>query len=172
VQLRRSLGLLDVALFFLIACTNLQWVATAAAAGPSSLPVWLIGCLAMFIPVSVAVMYLSKQYPEEGGMYVWSKRAFGPFGGFMTGWTYWCSNLPYFPALLYFTAGNALFIAGGNSGAWSKSYDHDGSKHVGRTIERNCRNGETQSFSIQKFDHCQPIHGISEIGERSIRLWS
>lgn len=121
MQLRRSLGLLDVALFFLIACTNLQWVATAAAAGPSSLPVWLIGCLAMFVPVSVAVMYLSKQYPEEGGMYVWSKRAFGPFGGFMTGWTYWCSNLPYFPALLYFTAGNALFIAGGNSGALSAS---------------------------------------------------
>lgn len=112
MELRRSLGLLDVALFFLIACTNLQWVATAAAAGPSSLPVWIIGCLAMFVPLSICVMYLSSRYPEEGGMYVWSKRAFGPFGAFITGWTYWCSNLPYFPALLYFTAGNALYIAG------------------------------------------------------------
>jgi len=45
-------------------------------------------------------------------MYVWSKHAFGSFGGFITGWTYWCANLPYFPALLYFTAGNALFVAG------------------------------------------------------------
>ncbi len=66
----------------------------------------------MFVPLSVCVMYLSSRLPEEGGLYVWSKAAFGPFAGFITGWTYWCSNLPYFPALLYFTAGNALFIAG------------------------------------------------------------
>jgi glutamate:GABA antiporter len=115
VQLRRSLGLFDVVLFFLIAGTNLQWVATAAAAGPSSLPVWLIGCAAIFVPIAIVVMHLSKLYPEEGGMYVWTKRAFGPFAGYMTGWTYWCSNLPYFPALLYFTAGNALFISGGTA---------------------------------------------------------
>ena len=53
-------------------------------------------------------------------MYVWAKRAFGPFAGFFTGWTYWASNLPYFPALLYFAAGNALFVAG-NGGALSSS---------------------------------------------------
>ena len=52
---------------------------------------------------------------------MWAKRAFGPFGGFMTGWTYWCSNLPYFPALSYFTAGNALYIAGSNAGWLSTS---------------------------------------------------
>jgi glutamate:GABA antiporter len=62
------------------------------------------------------VIFLSSHYPEEGGMYVWSKRAFGPFAGFLTGWTYWASNLPYFPALLYFAAGNALFITGTNGG--------------------------------------------------------
>jgi amino acid transporter len=121
MHLRRSLGLLDVALFFLIACTNLQWVATAAAAGPSSLSVWCIGCLAMFVPLSVAVMHLSHAFPEEGGMYVWSKRAFGPFAGYITGWTYWCSNLPYFPALLYFMAGNALFLSGAASHRLSES---------------------------------------------------
>ncbi len=47
-------------------------------------------------------------------MYVWSKRAFGPFAGFFTGWTYWTSNLPYFPALLYFAAGNALYFGNWN----------------------------------------------------------
>jgi amino acid transporter len=120
-ELKRSLGLFDVALFFVIACTNLQWVATAAAAGPRSLPVWLIGCLAMFVPIAVVVMALSRRYPEEGGMYVWSKRAFGPFAGYMSGWTYWCTNLPYFPALLYFMAGNALFIGGSSTKALSGS---------------------------------------------------
>lgn len=116
MQLRRSLGLADVALFFVVAGSNLQWVATAAAAGPSSLGVWILGCLAMFVPLSLCVVYLTSQHPDEGGMYVWSKRAFGPFAGFFTGWTYWTSNLPYFPALLYFAAGNALFASGGNGG--------------------------------------------------------
>ncbi len=51
-------------------------------------------------------------YPAEGGLYVWTRKAFGNFAGFMTGWNYWGSNLPYFPSLLYFAAGNALFIGG------------------------------------------------------------
>jgi glutamate:GABA antiporter len=116
MQLRRALGLADVVLFFVVAGSNLQWVATAAAAGASSIPVWVIGALAMFAPLSIAVIFLSSQHPDEGGMYVWSKRAFGPFAGFLTGWTYWASNLPYFPALLYFAAGNALFITGTSGG--------------------------------------------------------
>jgi len=113
--LRRSLGLADVALFFVVTGSNLQWVAAAAAAGPSSLPVWLIGAGLMFLPLSIVVIYLSSHYPDEGGMYMWSKRAFGPFAGFMTGWAYWTSNLTYFPALLYFAAGNGLFVTGSAS---------------------------------------------------------
>lgn len=121
MQLRRTLGLTDVVLFFVVAASNLQWVATAAAAGPSAIPFWIVGGLTMFAPLSIAVVFLSSHHPEEGGLYVWTKRAFGPFAGFMTGWTYWASLLPYFPALLYFAAGNALFIGGNNGGALSTS---------------------------------------------------
>ncbi|HEY5425272.1 MAG TPA: APC family permease [Candidatus Tumulicola sp.] len=121
MQLRRTMGLADVIFFFVVAGSNLQWVATAAAAGPSSIVVWVIGCLAMFVPLSICVVYLTSHHPDEGGMYVWSKRAFGPFAGFFTGWTYWTSNLPYFPALLYFAAGNALFVTGGSGGALALS---------------------------------------------------
>ncbi len=119
MQLRRTLGLADVVLFFVVAGSNLQWVATAAAAGASSIPIWVIGGLAMFVPLSIAVVFLASHHPDEGGLYVWSKKAFGPFAGFITGWTYWASNLPYFPALLYFAAGNALFIGGARGGALS-----------------------------------------------------
>lgn len=109
LHLTRALGLRDVTLFIVTAGTNLQWVATAAAAGPSSLIVWVMGALGMFLPLSVCVVFLASRYPDQGGLYVWSKRAFGPFAGFMTGWTYWTSNLPYLPSLLYFAAGSTLF---------------------------------------------------------------
>lgn len=123
-QLRRVLGLRDLVLFFVTTGTNLQWVASAAAAGPSSLVVWLLGAALMFVPLSVCVLDLSSRYPEEGGLYLWTRRAFGPFTGFMTGWSYWTSNLPYFPGLLYFTAGNALLALGavGASLATSRTY--------------------------------------------------
>jgi amino acid transporter len=92
------------------ACASPQWAATAAAAGPSSLVVWLLGGLGMFVPIGVCVVFLSSRHPAEGGLYVWSKRAFGPMAGFLTGWTYWLSNLPFLTALLYFAAGSALYF--------------------------------------------------------------
>lgn len=110
--LRRAMRFPDVVLLFVIAGTNLQWVATAAAAGPGSVAVWGIGFLAMFVPLAYAVVGLSTRYPQEGGLYVWSKKAFGDLPGFLTGWTYWSSNLPYFPGVLYFAASSALVIGG------------------------------------------------------------
>jgi amino acid transporter len=91
---------------------SLRWIATAAAAGPSALIIWVIAALGLFVPLVFTVLELASRYPEEGGIYVWSKRAFGPFAAFITGWTYWGSNLPYLPGLLYFAAANALFIGG------------------------------------------------------------
>jgi glutamate:GABA antiporter len=111
-QLRRVLGFRDLLLFYVVTSFSLRWVATAAAAGPSALVIWLIAALGLFVPLVFTVLELSSRYPEEGGVYVWSKRAFGPFAAFITGWTYWGSNLPYLPGLLYFAAANALFIGG------------------------------------------------------------
>jgi amino acid transporter len=106
------MGLNDLVFFYLVTALSLRWIATAAAAGPSSIVIWIAGCLAYFVPLTLCVLELSSRYPEEGGMYLWSKKAFGEFAGFMTGWMYWTANLPYYPALLYFAAGNALFIGG------------------------------------------------------------
>jgi glutamate:GABA antiporter len=111
-QLRRVLTFRDLFLFYIATSFSLRWVATAAAAGPSALVIWVIAALGLYVPLVFTVLELSSRYPEEGGPYVWSKRAFGPFAAFMTGWTYWGSNLPYFPGLLYFAAANALFIGG------------------------------------------------------------
>ena len=111
-RLKRAMGLQDLVMFYLVTALSLRWIATAAAAGPSSIVIWIAGCIAYFVPLTLCVLELSSRYPQEGGMYVWSKQAFGEFAGFMTGWMYWTANLPYYPALLYFAAGNALFMGG------------------------------------------------------------
>jgi amino acid transporter len=111
-QLRRALGFRDLVLFYVATTLSLRWIATAAVAGPSAIVLWMIGGACLFVPLVFTVLELSSRYPDEGGLYVWSKRAFGPFAGFITGWSYWTTNLPYLPGLLYFIAANALFMGG------------------------------------------------------------
>src|ERR1700689_282067 len=106
----RAMGFRDLVLFYIVTGISLRWIATAATVGASAVVIWLIAWCAFYLPLALSVMELSSRYPQEGGMYVWTKRAFGEFPGFMTGWTYWASNLPYYPAVLYFAAGNALYI--------------------------------------------------------------
>ena len=107
---KRVLGLRDLILFYVVTGISLRWIATAAAAGPSSIVIWIGAWLCFYTPLALSVLELSSRYPSEGGLYVWSKRAFGDFSGFMSAWTYWTSNLPYFPAVLYFAASNILFM--------------------------------------------------------------
>jgi len=107
---RRVLGFRDLVLFYVVTGISLRWIATAAAAGPSAIAVWIGAWLLFYTPLALSVIELSSRYPNEGGLYVWSKHAFGDFAGFMSAWTYWTCNLPYFPTVLYFAAGNALYI--------------------------------------------------------------
>jgi glutamate:GABA antiporter len=111
-RLRRALRLPDVVLFFVVAVIGLRWIATAAASGPSGLVLWLVALVTFFLPLGFAVVELASRYPEEGGIYVWARHAFGDFTAFMTAWLYWVSNVVYMPGLLYFGAANALYAFG------------------------------------------------------------
>ncbi|QIG80166.1 APC family permease [Stakelama tenebrarum] len=108
----RVMGFLDLALFYIVTGVSLRWIATAAAAGPGSLFVWFGAFALFYIPLALSVLELSSRHPDEGGLYAWTRRAFGDFPGFLAGWCYWTSNLPYFPAVFYFAASNALYVGG------------------------------------------------------------
>jgi glutamate:GABA antiporter len=122
--LRRTLSRWDLVWFFVTAIVGLRWIATAAAVGPSALVLWLLALLAFYVPLAFTTITLSERYPDEGGLYVWTKHAFGDFAGFLSGWMYWMSTLLYLPGLLYFAAGNALFLVdpGGHTLASSGGY--------------------------------------------------
>src|SRR3984957_12403302 len=112
-KLKRELGFRDVVLFYIVSGLSLRWIATAAASGQSAIVVWLLAWVGFFLPLAGCVLELSSRYPQEGGLYVWTREAYGEFAGFMAAWTYWMSCLPYFPAVLYFAASSLLFAAPG-----------------------------------------------------------
>lgn len=107
---KRVMGFRDLVLFYVVTGISLRWIATAAGHGPSSLVLWFLGWLLLYVPLALSVIELSSRYPKEGGLYVWTKKAFGEGAGFLTAWLYWVSNLPYFPGVLYFAASNLLFL--------------------------------------------------------------
>ena len=111
-ELRRELGLRDLVLFNIAAVIGIRWVAAAARSGPGSLSLWVLAAALFFVPSALAVSRLSRLYPEEGGLYIWTKRSFGDWHGFLAGWCFWLSNLFYFPNLLLSGVGMAVYTLG------------------------------------------------------------
>ena len=107
--LKRGLRFRDLVPLYVVLVLSIRWTAQAATAGPSILIVWVAALFFFFLPLAASVMELSSRHPEEGGIYIWTREAFGDFSGFLCAFIYWMSNLPYFAAVLYFGAASALF---------------------------------------------------------------
>ena len=111
-ELRRQLDTRDLVLMNVAAILSPRWMAFAAASGPSSIGLWVTASVFFFVPNALCITALSSAFPQEGGLYAWSKRAFGDVHGFVTGWSYWMSNVFYYPSLALATAGMGLYIFG------------------------------------------------------------
>jgi len=111
-QLRRVMGFWDVLLFNIATVLGPRWIASAAHNGQSSISLWIIAAVFFFVPTALVIVELSTRFPEEGGLYVWSKEAFGDFHGFVAGWTYWIYSIFYFPGLLLASAAMAAYVGG------------------------------------------------------------
>jgi len=111
-QLRKTMGFWDVLLFNIAAVLGPRWIAAAGHNGASSISLWVLAAVFFFVPGALVINELSSRFPHEGGLYVWAKEAFGPFHGFIAGWSYWIYTFFYFPGLLLASASMAAYIAG------------------------------------------------------------
>jgi amino acid transporter len=112
-QLRKTMGFWDVLLFNIATVLGPRWIAAAGHNGTSSISLWVLAAVFFFVPGALVINELSSRFPEEGGLYAWSREAFGPFHGFVAGWTYWIYTFFYFPGLLLASASMAAYIIGG-----------------------------------------------------------
>jgi len=112
----RTLGRRDLVLLKVVAIVNINNVPAVAVYGRASMLLWMLAFVAFFVPEAIAVLTLSRRYPGEGGIYLWTRKEFGEAHGFLSGWCYWTNNLFYVPVLLVYMAG-ILAFAGGEAGA-------------------------------------------------------
>jgi len=114
---KRPLGFFDLALTAVAMTLSIRWLATAAAAGPASLPLWGLAALGFMAPLVLATADLTARIEGDGGIYAWTREAFGDVTGFLCGWLYWTCNLPYFSGLLYFIVNAAAVALGAQAQA-------------------------------------------------------
>ncbi len=111
-DLRRELGLKDLALAQILIVVGSGWVGLAAKLGSASVLYWIAGMALFYFPLALTVDHLNRWMPLEGGLYQWAKFAYGESMGFFVGWNFWAF-------VTIFVSGLGLSVVSGIGYAWA-----------------------------------------------------
>ncbi len=102
---KKVLKTLDMTLFTVCAILVIDTLAASAAIGASTISWWLIILVLFFIPYGLITAELGSTYTEQGGLYVWIKRAFGEKWAARSTWYYWINVALWMPSVYILFAG-------------------------------------------------------------------
>src|SRR5262245_35465367 len=88
-ELRKELGLTDLALTQVLFIVGLPWVGVAAGQGRAHVIFWLLAIVLFYLPSAAVVIHLNRAMPLEGGLYQWAKIGFNELAGFLVAWNLW-----------------------------------------------------------------------------------
>ena len=108
--MKKIMGLWDIVFMNVAAIIGLRWLPIAAGYGASAISLWVIAAILFFIPLGLVSTELATTWPEEGGLYVWTKKAYGDRMAFLVSWFYWTNTFFFLPALLTFITVTFSFI--------------------------------------------------------------
>ena len=91
-KLRRVLGRLDTIFFLISAMVVIDTIGAIAVGGGETFTWLVLLFVTFFIPSALISAELGTAIPEEGGAYVWVRRAFGRYAGALTSLLYWAGT--------------------------------------------------------------------------------
>ncbi len=106
----RSMSVFTMSMLTVAAVLSLRNLPSMADYGWSIIFYLVMACLCFFIPSALVSAELASTYPDDGGVYLWVKQAFGPKWGFVAIFMQWVENLPWFPACLTFVASAIAYV--------------------------------------------------------------
>ena len=109
-QQPKTFGLFSMTLFAVSAMLVLDTVATSAAIGVQGLTFWLILGIVFFIPYGFISAELGAAWPQEGGIYVWVREAFGGRLATLTAFLYWIGQPFWAPSVFVLFAGTLSVV--------------------------------------------------------------
>lgn len=102
---KRVMGLLDVTLFTVSAILVIDQLTASASIGADTIGWWLLAIVFFFVPYALITAELATTYPEQGGIYVWTKRAFGSRWAARNTYWYWVNVGLWMPSVFLLFAG-------------------------------------------------------------------
>jgi glutamate:GABA antiporter len=117
----KTMGIFSMTLFAVSAMITLDTVATSSALGVQSITLFILFAIVFFVPYGLVTAELGSGWPEEGGIYVWVREAYGQRWGTFTAWLYWVNVAYWAPAVFVVFAGTlASAFWGGMSRGWEE----------------------------------------------------
>jgi amino acid transporter len=104
-QRRRVMGLADVTLFTVSAMLVVDQLTASASIGTSTVGWWILAIVFFLVPYGLITAELATTYPEQGGIYIWAKRAFGRRWAARTTYWYWVNVALWMPSVFLLFAG-------------------------------------------------------------------
>ena len=80
--------------------TSVHGAPSMAEYGFSLIFIYGLVALVFLLPSALISAELATGWPEDGGVYVWVKTAFGERMGFVAVWQQWIENVIWFPSIL------------------------------------------------------------------------
>ncbi len=106
----KGLGTLQIILFTFSAVFVLDSLGLPLTFGWQSLIWWVVLGVAFFLPYGLITSELSTKYGTEGGIYVWTQRAFGDKMAARTNYFYWV-NVAFWMPSVYLVLGDTVAYA-------------------------------------------------------------
>lgn len=104
---KKTLGLTDLTLFTVSAIVLLDTLAATSSIGVSSVSWWILLAVLFALPIGLITAELGTAYPEQGGLYAWIRRAFGPKWAARAAWAYWINTAVWLPSVFVLFSGFA-----------------------------------------------------------------
>lgn len=107
---KKVLSFLSLIMINIIAVDSIRTLPMAASYGFALVSLYLIAAIGFFIPTALMTAELATAWPEKGGLYSWSKIAFGEKWGFCVVYLQWIYNIIWYPTILTLIASTIAFL--------------------------------------------------------------
>lgn len=106
----KKISLFSLTLLIVAAIDSIRTLPTTAYFGSSLLFFYFLAATLFFVPVALISAEFSSRSEEEGGIFHWVKRAFGPQIGALAVWLQWINTMVWYPTMLLFIAGTVGYF--------------------------------------------------------------
>lgn len=106
----KIIGIFSLTMLITGSIDSIRNLPSVALFGSTLLFFFVLGAILFLVPTALISAHLILMNQEEGGIYQWCKKAFGPNAGSLAIWLQWANTTVWFPTVLSFLAATLSYL--------------------------------------------------------------